>query len=84
MAGMELHMELIWENRGLVRAKIEGREISVGGEAMLGGSPDFIVYAQYLKAWSDGTPLTDEERTKVLDDLVEEADRRGWKFEVLW
>jgi hypothetical protein len=69
---------------GLVKAKIGEREISVGGEAMLNGNPDFVVYAQYLKAWSDGTPLTEEERTAFLDDLVEAASRRGWKFEVEW
>jgi hypothetical protein len=76
-------MELVWENRGLVRAKVGGREISVGGEAME-GNPDFVIYAQYLKTWSDGTPLTEEERTEFLDDLLDEASRRGWKFEVEW
>lgn len=77
-------MELVWESRGLVRAKVGDREIKVGGEALLAGNPDFIIYAQYLKTWSDGTPLTEEERTEFLDDLVQEACRRGWKFEVAW
>ena len=75
-------MELVWENRGRVRAKVGDKEALVGGEAMLAGDPDFVVYSDYLKSWSDGTPLVGEERAKFLEDLVQEASRRGWKFEV--
>jgi hypothetical protein len=77
-------MDLVWENRGLVQAIIGDRKILVGGEALLEGNPDFLVYAQYLNSWEDGTPLTVEEKATFLDDLVEEARRRGWKFEILW
>lgn len=77
-------MDLIWENRGLVIAVIGDRRILVGGEALLEGSPDFLVYAQYLKSWEDGTPLAEDEKVRFLDDLLEAARRRGWKFEVCW
>ena len=77
-------MEIEWKNRGLVIATVGDRSVAIGGEALLDGDPDFLVYAQYVKVWSDGSPLTDEEKVQLLDDLVEEARRRGWKFQVVW
>jgi hypothetical protein len=60
------------------------RAAEVGGEALLAGDPDFVVYANSLTAWSVGTPMTAEEKVELLDDLVDEVRRRGWKFEIAW
>jgi hypothetical protein len=77
-------VDIEWINRGLVVAKVGRRTAKVGGEALLAGDPDFVVYASSLTAWSDGTPMTAEEKVDLLDDLVDEAQRRGWKFEIAW
>lgn len=77
-------MELSWENRGLIRVKIGERELMLGGEAMIEGPTDFVIYAQYLKAYSDGTKLTEQEKVDLLDDIVAEAASRGWRFEISW
>jgi hypothetical protein len=34
--------------------------------------------------WADGTPISEEENTDLLDRLVNEAANRGWKFEIEW
>ena len=81
---MEADLKIERVDRGSVIAVIGDRRVVIGGEALLEGDPDFLVYAQYLKAWSDGTVLTEEEKVELLDELVEEARRRGWKFEIAW
>jgi hypothetical protein len=35
-----------------------------------------MIYARYINAWDDGTPLG-EEKTALLDQVVEEAARRS-------
>lgn len=77
-------MQLDWVNRGLVVATINGRKIHIGGEALLAGDPDYVVYAGFITSWADGSPLTEEMKADILDEVVEEARRRGWKFEVEW
>jgi hypothetical protein len=81
---VEDDVQLDWVNRGLVVATINGRKIHIGGEALLAGDPDYVVYAGVITSWADGSPLTEEEKADILDEVVEEARRRGWKFEVEW
>jgi hypothetical protein len=45
---------------------------------------DYLIYAEYIDAWHNGTPLTDEEKAQLLDEVVEEAQRRGWTFQIEW
>ncbi len=42
----------------------------------------YVIYARYITAWDDGTTLSDEEQAELLDEVVDEAVRRGWKFEI--
>jgi hypothetical protein len=58
--------------------------LHVGGEALLEHDPDFLIYAQYITHWEDGAPISDEEKTEVLDRVINEAAKRGWKFEIEW
>jgi hypothetical protein len=66
-------------------AYIDGRALVIGGE-ILGDVPDtvYVIYARYVTSWDDGTSLSDEERAELLDEVVDEAARRGWKFEIDW
>jgi hypothetical protein len=60
------------------------KTLHVGGEALLEGDPDYTIYADYITHWEDGTPLSEDEKAAILDDVVAEAARRGWKFEISW
>jgi hypothetical protein len=75
-------VELSWDMRALI-ADIGGRSIRIGGESF-GDSPDvtYGIYARWITAWDDGTTLSDEEQAQLLDEVADEAARRGWKVEV--
>lgn len=75
-------VDLTWDKRTAV-AHVNGRTLRVGGEPA-GDWPDisYTIYARYITAWDDGAPLSDEEQAELLDEIVDEAARRGWKFEV--
>lgn len=76
------NVELTWDMRTLI-ANINGRVIRIGGENF-GDWPDitYVIYARYNTAWDDGTTLSDEEQAELLDEVVDEAARRGWKVEI--
>jgi hypothetical protein len=81
---LEGWLELSWVSRGRVIARIGDRLITIAGEALLEHDPDYLIYARYIKAWDDGTLLTEAEKVRILDDVVEEAASRGWKFDIQW
>jgi Immunity protein 74 len=76
------NVELTWDMRTAI-AHIGSRTLRIGGESF-GDSPDIIymIYARSITTWDDGTTLSDEEKTELLDEVVEEAARHGWKFEI--
>ena len=78
------NVQLRWDMRTVI-AHIDGRAVRIGGE-IVGDWPDtgYVIYARYITAWDDGTPLSDEEQAELLDEVVDEAARRGWKFEIEW
>jgi hypothetical protein len=75
-------VDLTWDKRTVI-AHVNGRTLRVGGEPM-GDWPDtsYAIYTRSITAWDDGTPLNDEEQAELLDQIVNEATRRGWKFEI--
>jgi hypothetical protein len=75
-------MQLRWVSRGTVYATIDGRTLRISGEALLEGDPDFLIYPQYINQWEDGSPLSEEEKNRILADVIAEAAKLGWKFEV--
>jgi immunity protein 74 of polymorphic toxin system len=75
-------MQLRWASRGRVYSIIDGRTLLISGEALLEGDPDYLIYPQYIKQWEDGSPLSEEEKNRILADVIAEAARQGWKFEV--
>jgi hypothetical protein len=74
-------MRLRWVSRGTVYADIADRTLRIPGE-LIGNDPDFLIYPQYIKAWDDGTPLSDKEKDAILANVVIEAAKNGWTFEV--
>jgi hypothetical protein len=77
-------VDIAWVNRGLVIVRVGAGTLHVGGEALLDRDPDFLIYSRYITHWEDGSPISDEEKTEILDRLIEEAARRGWRFEIEW
>ena len=75
-------MRLDWPSRGTVLAHIEGRTLRISGEALLESDPDFLIYPQYIVEWEDGAAISDEERDAILADVMTEAAKQGWKFEI--
>jgi hypothetical protein len=78
------HVELIWGDRGHVTVKFDDRPLTIWGEMLLEHSPDFMIYARAINAWDDGTPLGEDEKADLLDQVVEEAAKLGAKFEIQW
>lgn len=81
-------MELQWVGKGYLIAKTEGRSIQIGGEWYDGFldrlRPDFLIYARSVKAWDDGRSISESEKVELLDEVVDEAARQGWKLDISW
>jgi hypothetical protein len=73
---------MTWVNPGLVIVKIDDRTLHVGGEATIEGPVHFMIYARYLTHWEDGTPIGDDEKAVVLDQVLDLALKRGWTFKI--
>jgi hypothetical protein len=67
-----------------VIARVGDRTITVHGEALLACNPDYMIYARHITAWDDGALLGEDEKARLLDQVVEEAARLGWKFQIEW
>ena len=80
--GDDMTVQLRWEGLHGLIAMIDGRWVRIPVENLLNDDPEFVVMPKYLTHWGDGTALTPEEKRMVLDEFVNEATRRGWKFEV--
>lgn len=79
------NVDLTWDTYSVI-AHVNGRTLRVGGEHVVGDWPDtsYVIYARYITAWDDGTPLSDEEQAELLDEIVDEAARHSWRFEINW
>jgi Immunity protein 74 len=81
-------VDISWVDRGSVIVSVgrwpRRKKLRVAGEYLLARDPDFLIYARYITHWEDGTAISDEEQADVLDRVVDEAAKRGWKFEIEW
>lgn len=77
-------MEIEWPSPQPIKVKVNGRTLRISGEGLFDRNPDFVIYPSFITHWEDGTSITDEEKVEVLDNLVNEAAMRGWKFEIFW
>ena len=75
-------MEIEWNHPHRVIVRIDGKALQVGGEGLFDRNPDFLIYPSSVTHWEDGSAITPDERGRLLEDLVAEAARRGWKFEI--
>ena len=77
-------MHISWTGPHNIAVQTGGRHLHIGGEGLLGDGTGFVIYAAYVRQWDDGTPISDEERAATLDQVVQEAATRGWRFEIVW
>jgi hypothetical protein len=81
-------VDITWIDRGTVLASVgkwpRKKTLRVSGEALLAHDPDYLIYAGSITHWEDGTLISDEEKAEVLDRVIVEAAKRGWKFEIEW
>ena len=59
--------------------KRTGRKIEVIPDP----APDFEVCSGSIKTWDDGQPVTESEKQEIIQTIVEEAKRKGWKIEIV-
>jgi hypothetical protein len=77
-------VHIAWVDPHNVAVRINGRHLHIGGEGLLGDETDFVIYAAFIRQWDDGTPMSDEVKAATLDQVVDEAAARGWRFEIVW
>lgn len=73
--------------RSHVRLLIDGRTVTVGGEAYLRGygSPDFVAYANSFDNWDppfDGETIDGLTKQRILNAIVGELAARGMTCEI--
>lgn len=68
--------------RGYVRLELDDRTATVSSEMFLPGhgSPDLIVYPNSWR-WEDGSPMSDEERQALWEDLTASAQQHNLTVE---
>lgn len=71
--------------RGSIEVTLDGRTATVTGEAypIESPGPTFEAYSKLLRAWDDGTEMTEAEKRAVLDDMQADARARGWDVAVI-
>jgi hypothetical protein len=80
----EITVHITWTDPHNIAVQTGGRHLHISGEGLLGVDTGFVIYAAYVRQWDDGTPISDEERAATLDQVVQEAATRGWRFEIVW
>ena len=57
---------------------VDGRPVTVPGEMLvpMEGQPDFVVFSGMLKSWDDGTPISEDEKARILAAILEEAEKQ--------
>jgi immunity protein 74 of polymorphic toxin system len=71
---------IVFMTCGRIDVEVNGRSISLQGEALLRtgeGSPDFVVYKAMVKTWKDGGAVTEEDMDAIVADVLASAEQRG-------
>ena len=77
-------MHITWMDPQNIAVQIDGRHLHISGEGLVGEGTGFVIYAAYIQQWDDGTPMSKEVKAATLDQVVHEAARRGWRFQIVW
>jgi hypothetical protein len=77
------HDELMELTRGKARLRVGQRFATVWGEAYAPGygSPDFVAFRKQVE-WDDGTPVTEEDRERILGVLEDAARTQKFTVEI--
>lgn len=72
--------------RGHIRLKIDGKLLTVEGEAYLPGygSPDFVAYLDSIEQWDaphNAILIDDDQQTQILQILRDEMQKRNMTIE---
>ena len=71
-------------SRSRLQIVVDGRPVTVPGEMLvpMEGQPDFVVFSGMLKAWDDGTPISAEEKRRILEEVLGDAAVRGLRIAI--
>jgi hypothetical protein len=70
--------------RSFIRVAIDGRTATIQGEAFQRGygSPDFLLSREEA-GWDDGSPMTGDDRKRLVEIILASAAERGLEIEFL-
>jgi hypothetical protein len=73
---------IVGMTRGHVDLDLDGRLVTIQGEAYRSNPPLVVAYSNTLTTWHDGTPLTEPERDTILAALRTALSESGMNLEV--
>ncbi len=66
-------------SRGWIHIAVGQRTIKLSGEMMPSGNPvHFYADLVSIRTWTDGTPVDDADKERIIRELPEAASQRGW------
>ena len=66
---------------GLIEYSKAGRTTKVDWEMLVGERP-LILFSRSIQQWSDGTPISDEERAAIINDIRDEIRPKLGEIEI--
>jgi hypothetical protein len=66
---------------GTIEYSKNGRTAIVEWEMLVGTHP-LLLYAESIKHWNDGSPVTDEERAAIIEDIRNEIRPKWGEIDV--
>lgn len=70
--------------RSKLHIVVDGRPVTVPGEMLvpMEGQPDFVVFSGMLKSWDDGTPISEDDKARIVAAILEEAERQRHRIAI--
>lgn len=71
--------------RGHVDLELDGKTVTIQGEALFRTGPDttdFVAYRNSITHWNDGMPVTESDEAAIIRDLIQSGKDRGLIIEV--